>query len=399
MKISADLLKQNLVNIANNSTKIISEISKLTSSNNKFDKVDKKENFKDVLDTKAKNYKSTESSNEPKDIKKEIEGIKKEIEELEEKNDEPSKDVMIELLNKLLNILNKIDGTQKLEESASNKLTDLISKFTELLDKNTSKDMFDSDSLKLIEKLLTKLNSKLDENINSNKDAKNLLNNLIADISKKVDSSENKTSSEEMLNQNNSNNNTEGSSKEDKFLNKLLNKDDSFDKMNLFTMRNQIHAQPVNNVQVNTTPINSMTFAGDLIQNVKYMVNNVLKELTVKINPQNLGQMTISLLEENGVMKANLKATSRETVELLAQNLGDIKKQLADQNIKIAEVNIELYQDDTTFFKQKDFGSEMDRQQNEQLKTSEGNKIEGILEDESVEEDDSIIDSNINFLA
>ena len=128
------------------------------------------------------------------------------------------------------------------------------------------------------------------------------------------------------------------------------------------------------------------------------MFSNALKELTVKINPGNLGQMTISLIEENGVMKANLKATSKETVELLAQNLVDIKKQLADQNLKIAEVNIELYQDDATFFKQKDFEGEMQGRQNGQTNVSESNRVDSITE-ELVEEEMAIEDSNINFLA
>lgn len=215
-----------------------------------------------------------------------------------------------------------------------------------------------------------------------------------------------------MLNKNNSNGTKEdlsknesnlkenvSTSKEDKFLNKLLNKDDSLDKFNLFSIRSQLQGQSVNNVQAtDNTTINTISFTNDLIQDVKLMVSNALKELTVKINPGNLGQMTISLIEENGVMKANLKATSKETVELLAQNLVDIKKQLADQNLKIADVNIELYQDDTTFFKQKDFEGEMQGRQNGQTNVSESNRVDSITE-ELVEEEMAIEDSNINFLA
>ena len=98
-------------------------------------------------------------------------------------------------------------------------------------------------------------------------------------------------------------------------------------------------------------------------------------------------------------MKANLKATSKETVELLAQNLVDIKKQLADQNLKISEVNIELYQDDTTFFKQKDFEGEMQGRQNGQTNVSESNRVDSVAEEELVEEKMATDDSNINFLA
>lgn len=440
MEVKVDLSKryENMAKATNNSNKVTSELNKITSSNSKSSKVDKKENFKEVLDTKSKESKNAVISDDKKntELSANVEDIEKQIEELEEKIDELPEEKVIELLNNILNLLNELKDDNTLElketinsdilnsilkninsqkENGTTNLSDLISKLAELLDSDTSKEMLDNNSLKLIEKLLTKLNSTLDENVNSNKEVKNLVNNLLSDISEKVDNTDSKKvlNLEEMLNKNNSNSNKEDSgknesnlkqnvstNKEDKFLNKLLNKDDSLDRINLFSIRNQLQAQSVNNVQAaNNTTINSVSFTNDLIQDVKLMISNSLKELTVKINPGNLGQMTISLVEENGVMKANLKATSKETVELLAQNLVDIKKQLADQNIKIADVNIELYQDDTTFFKQKDFEGEMQREHNGQVKNSESNGVDSIAEEELAEEEMASDDSSINFLA
>ena len=440
MGVTIDLVKkyENIVKVANNSNKATSELNKLTSSNNKTSKTEKKDNFKEVLDTKSKDDKNNMIIDDKKNTESstKVEDIEKQIEELEENIDELPEEKVIELLNNILNLLNELknsDNTLELQGTINNdilnsiiekinsqketeavNLNDLMSKLSELLETDVSKEALDSNSLKLIEKLLTKLNSTLDENINSNKDVKNIVNNLLSDISEKVDNSEsNKVLTlEEMLNKNNSNGTKEdlsknesnlkenvSTSKEDKFLNKLLNKDDSLDKFNLFSIRSQLQGQSVNNVQAtDNTTINTISFTNDLIQDVKLMVSNALKELTVKINPGNLGQMTISLIEENGVMKANLKATSKETVELLAQNLGDIKKQLDDQNLKIADVNIELYQDDTTFFKQKDFEGEMQGRQNGQTNVSESNRVDSITE-ELVEEEMAIEDSNINFLA
>ena len=440
MGVTIDLVKkyENIVKVANNSNKATSELNKLTSSNNKTSKIEKKDNFKEVLDTKSKDDKNNMIIDDKKNTESstKVEDIEKQIEELEENIDELPEEKVIELLNNILNLLNELknsDNTLELQGTINNdilnsiiekinsqketeavNLNDLMSKLSELLETDVSKEALDTNSLKLIEKLLTKLNSTLDENINSNKDVKNIVNNLLSDISEKVDNSEsNKVLTlEEMLNKNNSNGTKEdlsknesslkenvSTSKEDKFLNKLLNKDDSLDKFNLFSIRSQLQGQSVNNVQAtDNTTINTISFTNDLIQDVKLMVSNALKELTVKINPGNLGQMTISLIEENGVMKANLKATSKETVELLAQNLVDIKKQLADQNLKIADVNIELYQDDTTFFKQKDFEGEMQGRQNGQTNVSESNRVDSITE-ELVEEEMAIEDSNINFLA
>ena len=153
-------------------------------------------------------------------------------------------------------------------------------------------------------------------------------------------------------------------SKEDKFLNSLIDddKDSSLNKINLFASRTQtIQNQGVDTVRGLT--INKATFADDLIKDVKFMSNNALKELTVKVNPGNIGEITIKLIQEDGVMKANLKANSKETTALLSQNLADIKKQLGEQNIKIADVNIELYQEDTTFFSEQGFGGQLSEEQ------------------------------------
>ena len=62
-------------------------------------------------------------------------------------------------------------------------------------------------------------------------------------------------------------------------------------------------------------------------------------------------------------------------------------------------MNIELYQDDTTFFKQKDFEGEMQGRQNGQTNVSESNRVDSVAEEELVEEKMATDDSNINFLA
>ena len=62
-------------------------------------------------------------------------------------------------------------------------------------------------------------------------------------------------------------------------------------------------------------------------------------------------------------------------------------------------MNIELYQDDTTFFKQKDFEGEMQGRKNGQTSVSESNGVDSVTEEELLEEEMATNDSNINFLA
>ena len=78
----------------------------------------------------------------------------------------------------------------------------------------------------------------------------------------------------------------------------------------------------------------------------------------------------------------------------------DIKKQLGEQNIKIADVNIELYQDDTTFFKGDSFEGQFSREQ--EKNGSQNSKVSGIAsvsEDELNDEIDAEDNRNLDFLA
>ena len=130
----------------------------------------------------------------------------------------------------------------------------------------------------------------------------------------------------------------------------------------------------------------------DFIKNIKYMVKNSLEELNVKIYPKELGEMTIKLISQEGIMKAEIKATSKETYNLLNSNLNDIKKTLENQNIRIQEVNIGIYNEDTTFFS----GRENSKEEAENQRVSKINS-KSFVEEEIIE--DLINEGNVNLLA
>ena len=449
-KTSIDSTK-NSTNTTSLSIKSTSELYNL--SNNKSSKTteSKKDDFKDVLDSKA-NTKTDDISNVDKYKKDENSGkldeLKEKLEELDEDIKKLSSDDINELLNSILNLLNKLginddslnlkinkdvnseilktllDGMKEVK-SVDTDLSTIMNKLLEALKTDSVKDVLDNDSLSLIQKLLSQLGENLsDDNSEVGNNVKNNIKNLMSEISnileskqgdkvltledilknnlsKDKDGSLNSESSENSSTEASKNNT--GVSKEDKFLKSLLDddKDSSLNRMNLFASKNQnnVQGQVVNSKA--EMAINKATFANDLIQDVKYMTTNSIKELTVKVNPGNLGEITIKLIQEDGVMKANLKANSKETTALLSQNLVDIKKQLGEQNIKISEVNIELYQDDTTFFRQDGFDRQLSQEQgrNQSNSNNKVNGIEAVSNDDSIEESEIIDNSNVNFLA
>ncbi len=404
------------------------EPKKTSSSNNKNHTTKSKDDtsFKDVLNEKSstkvenKNIKDkviNENVND-KDV-----DVEEKINEIEEKIDNASKDEIIEMLNSIFNMLSSVkdenidvkDLNSDILNSIINNLgkenNDLPKLLENLLTASESPltNLLNSDNKDLLNKLLSKLGNKLDEDT----DVSNKVKDLMSQISSSLENKENKTYNfntafknfEQNANSQMNNQNIEeekvptSTSDEDDFLNKLLNnnKDDSvLNKINLLSSRNEINS---NNTTVPTesVTINKATMSDDLIKNVKLMITNSMKELTVKINPKDLGQVTISLIQENGIMKANIKANSKETFELLSQNLVEMKKAIGEQNIKVADVNVELYQEDTTFFKDESFGRGLAKEnQKQNSNNGEASEIDSIELEDDVTED---LNSNLDFFA
>lgn len=406
-----------------NLTSLNAEPKKTSSSNNKNHTTESKDDtrFKDVLNEKS-STKVESKKDYSKNIKDKAEVVDENVNEIEEKIDNASKDEIIEMLNSIFNMLSSVkdenidvkDLNSDILNSIINNLgkenSDLPKLLENLLTASESPltNLLNSDNKDLLNKLLSKLGNKLDEDT----DVSNKVKDLMSQISSSLENKENKTSNfntafknfEQNANSQMNNQNVEeekvptSTSDEDDFLNKLLNnnKDDSvLNKINLLSSRNEINS---NNVAVPTesVTINKATMSDDLIKNVKLMITNSMKELTVKINPKDLGQVTISLIQENGIMKANIKANSKETFELLSQNLVEMKKAIGEQNIKVADVNVELYQEDTTFFKDEGFGSGLAKENQKQNNNREASEIDSIELEDDVTED---LNSNLDFFA
>lgn len=426
--------------------------NKNTSTKSNDEDSNTKVNDKDAgskVDNNGKNNQVEDDSNSTKVEDKdssEIDELKDKLEELEKESKSASKDDVNNILNELMNLLSQlginqkditstdgkansdmlqklIEGVGKDTSSSSDNLNSVMDNLVKLLQTDSAKDKLDTNSLNLVQNILKNIN----DNSNTSKEVKDGIKDLMSEISKLIDDKQNQNGKvltlEDLLNKNYSQNNNESStesennnsnadtmqggketSKEDKFLNSLATDDktgDTTNKINLFVSRNQLiqNQDVVTDTSKNLT-VNKATFANDIVQDVNFMSTNGLKELTVKINPGNLGEVTISLTQEDGVMKANLKANSKDTTNLLMQNLTDIKNQINDKNIKISEINIELYQEDTTFFKNGNFdGQFAQQQQNSNHANESGNdKIsdEDYLADSNIQ---AIDNGNVNFLA
>lgn len=450
-------------NYSSNAVSLADSYSTSSNNNKDLSSKVSKDSFKDVLSTKTKtsetkcndNTKNTSKTASDNlkiktDNKSETDTVKtdkfdKELESLNEKVDKISNDITDEELNsevndiltELLSALNQLIGTDNTDISKVNENTEALvqnliegisnnpvkenndlQSILKMLTESTSNENVDADSLNKVKELLSNLSEKIPDNTEVQKSFKQDLESLVAKINENAISEEKLSTNLDTLNKNysqNQENSSENSaqnsnstlaentkpSKEDKFLSSLLDTDgNSFEnRINLFSNRVQPNNDAAIIVENKPVTVNAATFTDDLIQDVKFMSTNDLNELVVKVNPANLGKITIELVQEDGTMKANLKANSKETAALLSQSIAEIKKELGEQNIKIAEVNVELYQEDTTYFSSDNQFSS--GRENGERRSQNTSRSSGSIEGEQIEEDsnEARIQSNLDFLA
>lgn len=148
--------------------------------------------------------------------------------------------------------------------------------------------------------------------------------------------------------------------------------------------------------EVKPVAVSRETVATDVVSNVKYMVKNQVEQLTVKIYPKELGEITIKIISEDGIMKADIKSTYKETYTLLNSNMEEIKKHLSNESLIIKEVNIGLYED-TTYYSGQGFSNEFNDERNKESYLVEDNDSINIHKEENEEISEEI--SNVNLLA
>ena len=211
-----------------------------------------------------------------------------------------------------------------LNEEVSSRVTDIKEQITKAVD--------DKDAVKIVS----------EEIINSKNETKPKTLEVIKnndEITSLKDTIETKT-------QNNADTNTDdsqnkGFTKEDRVLKSLTDDSDKFIINRHLAINSEFTVKSVQNIN-NEIVVNEATMTEDIVKSVKFIATNGLRELTVKINPNKLGEMTISIMQEDGALKANLKATTKEAYDLISKHLHEVTKVLEEQNVKIQKIDVTL---------------------------------------------------------
>lgn len=88
--------------------------------------------------------------------------------------------------------------------------------------------------------------------------------------------------------------------------------------------------------------IRSSYIVDDIGQAIRYLKNNGIEDLTLKINPKELGELTIKLIKSKGEKKVIITSSSNETFKLINENIKDIESHLLNLDIKLSQVSVEI---------------------------------------------------------
>lgn len=221
-------------------------------------------------------------------------------------------------------------------------------------------------------------------------------NNTVLTVSSQGVSNNNSGNSGEKNSQSSMGNSTAKS--EESILQKIIDGDSSEDKISKVTnfMTQLKNVDTNNSVQnLGEMVINKNSFDSDMIKTLKYMDINNVKELTVKINPKELGEITINLTMQEGKLKAVLTASNKDAYNLLNANLQDLSNKIQTNDIKIQGLSLNIYSEDATFFRDES-GKDQHQGGSQQNKDA---ALNNVTEDDQGTQNDYYYNNNVNILA
>lgn len=104
----------------------------------------------------------------------------------------------------------------------------------------------------------------------------------------------------------------------------------------------------INDIQLRD--IRSSYVTEDIVQAVEYLNSNNIEELSVKMNPKDLGEINIKLIKTKSEEKCIITLVKEESFNLLKENINEIKTHLSSLEINIKEISVEIRSDNQNDF-------------------------------------------------
>ena len=292
-------------------------------------------------------------------------------------------------LNSKLN-LNEVENTKNILDAIENLHTSSESNYSLELNNNDMKEIINNINYLINEGRNN--SNKINESLNSLIDKiKNQIKDL--DKSSQEDSMYENLDTVGILNQSKIDEykSSKGTSNDIEYLENIVSADDN-SYINSFVGINEFNTvyrnSTSNDIPQPVTEIRQEFITEDIIKSVKYMKNSDLEELNVKLNPRNLGEISIKLSKNKE--HSNLLITVD-----VNKNIEDIKKHLNDTDINIKDIVINVKSENENLFSDnlnKEFNQDRRFNQNNSNKNKKNNNqiIEELHNSEHNKDDDNL---------
>lgn len=314
-------------------------------------------------------------------------------------------------IKSLIDDLNNLDSDKLIGNLLSNNIQDEAQLSKDIFNDLMQDIVVDNKLLNLRRKLEAKninseesiLSSSIEDatNIQKNEVDKNIDNqrNNIIDVVN-IEESYNQLEISSLSNKSSLFNNTKSELENDDLdtLEGILEEDSS----NLIGFNNIVTEAENNSSKVNveSAPIREVrqeVIGDDIVQTVRYLNENGLEEIKVKINPRELGEMTIKIMKSLEETKLSITITNEDIYDLVNKNVSEITKHLKSLDINVKEVFVDVKSNNEHFFSD-NLNQEFDRNNKNNGKQKK-NKLQN-FETENVDSIDEIEikEDNLNIL-
>lgn len=299
-------------------------------------------------------------------------------------------------LNSKLN-LNEVENTKNILDAIENLHTSSESNYSLELNNNDMKEIINNINYLINEGRNN--SNKINESLNSLIDKiKNQIKDL--DKSSQEDSMYENLDTVGILNQSKIDEykSSKGTSNDLEYLENIVSADDN-SYINSFVGINEFNTvyrnSTSNDIPQPVTEIRQEFITEDIIKSVKYMKNSDLEELNVKLNPRNLGEISIKLSKNKEHSNLLITVDDNNILDLVNKNIEDIKKHLNDTDINIKDIVINVKSENENLFSDnlnKEFNQDRRFNQNNSNKKKKNNNqiIEELHNSEHNKDDDNL---------
>ena len=105
-------------------------------------------------------------------------------------------------------------------------------------------------------------------------------------------------------------------------------------------------------------PVSQQDVIDQIVDNMRFEVRGNTQEIRISLRPEHLGDLTMRIATQNGIVTAQFIAESQRVKEIIESGFNQLRDSLAAQGIDIAEINVSV-SDSESGGEQASFGSDI----------------------------------------